>query len=204
MLAERPRERTVERGRSEIDGQKGDGVELQTEGGSRGFAKMGMIGFLDRGTCGDRKAGTNSADCFDAGRDKVERTFDAADGVVDCRRAVERNDDVVERGSHFLRVLRKKQSRGQKRGANALRAEERAELRKLRVHEGLAAGEHDPANAKTTDGRKLTLEFNGGEGSCVASLPDVAHDAAAVAGAVCINHEDGQGAERVRIFVARF
>ena len=65
-------------------------------------------------------------------------------------------------------------------------------MRKLRIHEGLATGEHDPANAETTDGRKLTLEVNGGEGFCVASLPDVAHDAAAVAGAVCINHKDRQ------------
>ena len=46
---------------------------------------MSVIGFLDRGTGGDRKIGTNSANCFDAGRDKVERALDTADSVVDCR-----------------------------------------------------------------------------------------------------------------------
>jgi len=90
------------------------------------------------------------------------------------------------------------QAGGKKRDMDVEAAEELADCLHVAVEKRLAAGENDVTNAEVLHGLAMTFEGFRGELFAVGALPDVAHDAAAVAERVRVEDQDGQLCEDAR------
>ena len=58
---------------------------------------------------------------------------------------------------------------------------------KIRVHQGFPAGEHNPADLKPLDCIHLRFKLSQSELAMFAGLPDVTHDAPAIAAAMSVD-----------------
>jgi hypothetical protein len=65
-----------------------------------------------------------------------------------------------------------------------------AELRPFGIEQRFPTGENYPANSKVTDRFYMWLQIKEAEGTRILVFPDVAHDAAAVAGGVRVQDEN--------------
>jgi|HubBroStandDraft_6_1064221.scaffolds.fasta_scaffold2667026_2 hypothetical protein len=75
---------------------------------------------------------------------------------------------------------------------DVFRLEDGAERCQLRVEERLTARKDDPANAQPADRGKVWFEIARPKCAILFCFPNITHHAAAVAGAVSMNHQDGQ------------
>src|SRR5580698_8144411 len=133
------------------------------------------------------------------GCDEGEGAVDAADSIVNLRRAVEGDDDVVETCGYVCCTLLQQQAGGQQGETDIFVAQPSAEQRQLWVQERFTAGKHQPADSQFFDGSDVWLQVVHAEGFAFASFPDVTHDAAAIAGGVRVDHQDGKGFDHVRV-----
>ncbi len=198
-MLRRPYQGAVESDRGNVNWQKGDLVQAEGPRGARGFEEVAVICFLNCAASGDANVWAQLAERENAVSQQLERGFDAADGVVDCRWTIERNDDVVEDGGDRFRMFFQQQTSAQESETDSLIAKDGADLRELWIHKRLAAGEHDPADAETANRFELRLQLPDPEDFVFAIFPDVAHDAAAVAGAVRVDDQDRKSSNDVSI-----
>jgi len=109
----RPQEWAIERFRSEVGGEEGDGVESERSCGIDCLAQITVVRFLHGGSTCDRDAGIVKADRDDALADQIVSAANSADGVVNLRRAVKGDDDVIEEGGHLFCAFVKQETRGE-------------------------------------------------------------------------------------------
>src|ERR1019366_9736352 len=128
----------------------------------------------------------------DAFGEPRERTVYAADFVVDLVRAIQRHDDFISPFYNKRGIGFQQHPGTQYRGAHAAPAQHRGEPKQVRVHQRLSAREHHPFDAEPLDIRQMPLQFGGADLTRIGDLPDVAHDAAAVAAVVRLKYQDGQ------------
>jgi hypothetical protein len=138
----RPYERAVEGFRGKVSGQEGDGVETERACGIDCLAKMTVVGFLDGCAASDWKGGVVVTDGDDAFVDEIVGSTYAADGVVNLRRAIEGDDDVVEENCDFFRALVQEKTCGQEGEMNLPVVKKVAESGEIVVKQGFAAGEN--------------------------------------------------------------
>ena len=112
---------------------------------------------------------------------------------------IERNDHVIDRGSNLGRVAGEQQTRAENGSANAAPAEQARQLKQIGVHQRLSAREDHPLDAQPADVGQVALQFGRGDFPRFGGLPDVAHDAPAVAPAVWLENQDGQAFQPVRV-----
>ena len=132
----------------EVGCEEGDGVEAEGPCGVDCLAQMTVVGFLDGGAAGDRNGRVVVADGGDPLVDEIVGSVHAADGVVNLRRAIEGDDDVVEESGDFFCAFVKKKTCGQEREMNLPFAKKVAESGEIVVQQRFAACENDLANAK--------------------------------------------------------
>jgi len=143
-----PYEWAVEGFRGKVGGKEGYGVETERPCGIDCLAKMTVIGFLDGCAASDWKGGVVVTDGDGAFVDEIVGSAYAADGVVNLRRAIEGDDDVVEEICDFFRAFVQEKTCGQECEMNLPVAKEVAERGELVVEQRFAAGENDLLNAK--------------------------------------------------------
>jgi len=185
----------VEGARGNVGGEEGNGSKGEIAGGFDGRAEMLAIEALDGGAGGDGEGGIPFEEGGDAIGEQSEGSGDASNGIVDGGRAVERDNDVVDVVDDLGGVAAEEESGAEEGGADILRAEETAEAEKVGMHEGFAAGENDPLDAEAGDVGGVAFKVGGGDFLSGIGFPDVAHDAAAVAAAVRVEDQYGEGIE---------
>lgn len=192
LVAEWPPLGTMERGGVQVRGEKGNGVEPQIEGGCDRLAQMRVIGLLNGATGSDRKVGTDCAHGPDTRREFGEGAIYAADEIMHRRRAIERNDQIIHICCEWASMALEQQAGGEDRHAESSRAQYGAETGDIGVHQGLAAGDHDPLEAITFERLKVTFQCVAADQFGFSAFPDIAHSAAAVAAAERVQDQDGQ------------
>jgi hypothetical protein len=151
---------------------------------------MTMVGLLDRCPTGDRERSVSMANRGDSFMDEVVGAIDAADGIMNLRWAVERDDDVVEESSNLVGAFAEEKTCGEEGEMNVLLAKEVAQGCEIVVQQWLATSEDDLANAKVGERRPMALQVLCMELVGGFAFPDVAHDATAVAATVNIENEN--------------
>jgi hypothetical protein len=135
------------------------------------------------------------ADGGDPFVDKIVGSAYAADGVVNLRRAIEGNDDVVEEDSDLFCTFVEEKTCRQEGEVNLPVAKEVAKSGKIVVKQRFAACENDPSDAQIFERCTVTLQILRAHLVAGFALPDVAHDTAAVAATVGVQDENGQSRE---------
>ena len=190
-----PYERAVECLGGKVGGKKGDRVEAECSCGVDCFTQMAVVGFLDSGPAGDRHGGVVMTDGGDAFVDEIVGSADAADGIVNLLGAVERDDDVIEESGDFFCSFLQEKACGEKGEVNLPFTKEIAQSGEIVVQQRFAAGENDVANAEIFERCAMTFQVLHSNLVVGFTLPDIAHDAAAVAAAVGVQDEDRQSRE---------
>lgn len=101
----RPNEWAVERFRGKVGCEEGDGVKAEGPCCIDCLTQITVVGLLDGRAASDRHARVVVADGADTFMDKVVRSAYAADRVVNLRRAIEGDDDIVEEGGNLFCAL---------------------------------------------------------------------------------------------------
>ena len=131
--------------------------------------------------------------------DAIEPAFDAPDGVMRIAIAIERDHDRVDGGRDVGGMRLDQQPGRDQRDADAKRLELPAQRPEIAMQQRLAAGQHHALHAQRADRVDVPLEIVGRDLALVGvGLPDVAHHASAVAGAVHAQREDRQALEPMR------
>ena len=123
-------------------------------------------------------------------RESLERSWDATDAVVQGRRPVQRDNNIIDGCSDRLGLRIEEQSSSEKRDADTLVAKHPRQYGKAAVLLGFSAGKHYPTNTQVAKRRDLALKIRDRKLFCIANLPDVAHHAVAVALIMRRNHDD--------------
>jgi hypothetical protein len=132
------------------------------------------------------------ADGGDPFVDKIVGSAYAADAVVNLRRAIEGDDDVVEEDSDLFCTFVEEKTSRQEGEVNLPVAKEVAESGKIVMKQRFAASENDPSDAQIFERCTVTLQILRVHLVVGLALPDVAHDTAAVAATVGVQDEDRQ------------
>jgi hypothetical protein len=148
LLFARPEERAVECFRGKVGCEEGDGVETECSCSVDGLAQMTVIGLLYGGATGDRHGRVVVADNDDTLVDQIVGSVHTADGVVNLWRAIERNNDVVEKDGDFRCAFVKQKTRGKKCEVNLPVTKEVAEGGEVVVQQWFAACENNMSDAK--------------------------------------------------------
>jgi hypothetical protein len=135
----RPYEGAVERRRGEVGSEEGDGVKTKCPCCLDGLAQMTMVSFLDGCAASDGHARVVVTDGDDPFVDKMVGSAYTAYGVVNFRRAIKGDDDVVEVGGDLFCPFVQKKPCGQERKVNLLFAEKIAQSGKIVVQQRFAA-----------------------------------------------------------------
>ena len=114
----RPYEWAIKRLRGKVGCEKRDGVETERPCCIDCLAQMAMIGLLDGRATGDRRGWVVVTDGGDTFVDKIAGSAYATDGVVNLRRAIERDDDVVEEGGDLFCSFVQEKTCGEEREVN--------------------------------------------------------------------------------------
>jgi hypothetical protein len=195
LLFARPHERTIKRFRGKVGCEEGDGIEAECSCGIDCLAQMTVVGFLDGRATGDRHGRVVVTDCADTLVDEIVGSAHASNGVVNLRRAIEGDDDVVEeRGDLFCSLVQQK-TRGEECEMNLPVAKKRAESGEIIVKQRFAACENDLSNTKVFERCAVMFQVLRTHLISGFALPDVTHDTAAVASTVGVQDKDGQGHE---------
>src|SRR5436305_3665117 len=117
---------------------------------------------------------------------------DAANLVVDSRRAIQRDDHLVQMLHDLAGVPGKKQARAEDRQSHAERPQRGAEPKEIGVHQWLATGKDYPSHAQGCDIGGVPLQIDSADLTGFAGLPYVTHDATAIAAAMRIKDENRQ------------
>jgi hypothetical protein len=153
---------------------------------------MTVVCLLDGRATGDREGGVVVTDGDNAFVYEIVGSAHAADGVVNLRRAIEGDDDVVEEGGDLFCTFVQEKTCGQEGEMNLSLAKEVAESGEIVVQQWFAACKNDLSNAKVFDRCTVMFEILGAHLVVGVALPDVAHDTAAVAATVGVQDEDWQ------------
>ena len=113
---------------------------------------------------------------------------------MNLRRAIQRHDHFIRAFDNARGIAFQQQAGAQDGGAYAAIAQQRRKAEQVRVHQRLSAREHHPFDAEAFDIRQVPFQFGGADLLRLGELPDVAHDAAAVAAIVRLQHQDRQDA----------
>jgi hypothetical protein len=156
---------------------------------------MTVVGFLDCGPARDRHRRAVMTDGCDAFVDEIVGAINATDGIVDLLGPIEGEDDVVEERSDLFCSFVQEKAGGQEGEVNLLFEKKIAESSEIVVQERFTARENDLANAKISQRCTVTFQILRLNLIVGLALPDVAHDATAVAAAVGIQDENRQRRE---------
>jgi hypothetical protein len=118
---------------------------------------MTVVGSLDGCATGDWEGRVVVTDGGDAFVYEIVGSGNAADGVVNLRRPIEGDDDVVEEGGDFFCTFVKQEAGCEKREVNLTFAEKIAQSGKIVVQQRFAAGKNDLTNAKVFERAAMTL-----------------------------------------------
>ena len=94
---------------------------------------------MNRGATGDRLGRVIAADGNDSLVEEIEGSADAADGVVNLWRAIERDDDVVEQSGDFFCAFVKQETCCEEREMNLPVMKKVAERGKIIVEQRFSA-----------------------------------------------------------------
>jgi hypothetical protein len=191
-LFARPYERTVKRFGGKVGCEEGDGIETECSCGIDCLAQMTVIGFLDGRATGDRHGRVVVADRADTHVDEIVGSAHASNGVVNLRRAIERDDDVVEEEGDLFCSLVQQKTCGEEREMNLPVAKKIAESGEIIVKQRFAACKNDLSNTKVFERYAVMFQILRTHLVSGFALPDVAHDTAAVASTVGVQDEDRQ------------
>ena len=131
----------------------------------------------------------------DAFVDEIIGSANAADGIVNLRGAIEGDDDVVEESGDIFCTFVQQEACSQKGEVNLPFGKEIAQGGEIVVHQRFASSEDDVANAEIFERCTVPLQILNAYLVVGFTLPDVAHDAAAVATAVSVQDEDRESRE---------
>ena len=126
----------------------------------------------------------------DAFVDKVIGAADASNGIVNSLWAVKRNDDVVKEVGNLPSTFMEEKAGSQESEVNILFAKKVAESRKIIMQQRFTTCENDLADTKVFEREAMTLQILRSKLIIVFTLPDIAHDTAAVTPAVYVQDEN--------------
>ena len=176
-----PHQGPIERLRCQVGREKRDGVKSQRFGYLYSSKKMAMIGFLHRGAAGDADTGPVRLDGRNASSDDIKCSLDASDTIVNLFRTVNRDDYVIEERGDLLGAFGQQQAGGQQGETNLLLTKEVAESAQIAVQQGFAAGQDYLADPEIAERRAMAVKIGDFDLLMRLPLPNVTHDAPAVA-----------------------
>jgi hypothetical protein len=144
----RPYERAVERFRGKVGCEEGDGVETECSCCLDCPTQMTMIGFLDGCATGNREGGVVMTDGENSFVYEIVGSAHATDGVVNLRRPIDGDDNVVEEGRYLFCTFMQEKPRGQEGEMNLPVAKKVAESGEIVVEQRFAACENGLSDAK--------------------------------------------------------
>jgi hypothetical protein len=159
---------------------------------------MTVVGSLDGCATGDWEGRVVVTDSGDAFVYEIVGSGNASNGVVNLRRPIKGDDDIVEEGRHLFCTFVKQKARCEKREVNLPVAKKIAQREEIVVQQRFAAGKNDLTNAKVFERRAVPFQILGAHLVTGFALPYVAHDTAAVASSVGVQDENGQSREPCR------
>jgi hypothetical protein len=177
----RPHQGPVERFRCQVGREKRDGVKLQRFGCLYSGKKMAMIGFLHRCAAGYAEIRPVRLDGLNASSDDIKCSLDAPDTIVNLFGTVYRDDDVIKERGDLLGAFGEEQAGGQQGETNFLLTKEIAECAEIAVQQWFAAGQHYLADPEIAERRAMAVQVLDFDLLMRLPLPNVTHDAPAVA-----------------------
>ena len=175
-----------------IHGKKRYRAQSDFTGGPNRIEQRFAIGLLNGAAATDPVFGLQLQEPPDTGSEGLKCARNPPNQVVDFRGTIQRDDYIVHVLDDFLRIPGKQKAGTEDRHASAEVPGGFAEFEDAGMHERLAARKNDPLNVQVRDAAQLTFQFLTGQGVYIGALPDVAHDAAAVAPAIGIDNQDRQ------------
>jgi hypothetical protein len=151
---------------------------------------MTVIGFLDGHATGYLHLWLLRANCRNPLGDYIECAIHPPDSIVYLQRTINGDDYVIEQGCDIVGALKQQQACGQQGKANILLTKEVAEGSEVAVQQGLAAGKNNLAHPKLAERRTMTIQIGDADLLVGFPLPDVTHNASAIAVAMNIQDEN--------------
>jgi hypothetical protein len=161
--------------------------------------QKGVIRFLHRAASVDLHFRLSLAHFVNAAANKLKRSVDSSDPIVNFLGAIEGDDDFVDALGYGSGVFREQKASGKKSDAHAAISKKAAQPGKVAMQERLSAGENDLLNSKAHQRFAMLRESLDVEFATVFALPDVAHEAATVAVLMHIEEKNWKRRETVRI-----
>jgi hypothetical protein len=176
-----PHQSSIEGFRRQVGREKRDGVKAQRFGCRYSGKKMAMIGFLHRCAAGYPDIRPVRLDGRDASSDDIKSSLDASDTIVNLFRTVNRDDYVIEESGDLLGAFGQQQAGGQQGETNLLLTKKVAESAQIAVQQGFAAGQDYLADPEIAERRAMAVQVGDFDLLMRLPLPNVTHDAPAVA-----------------------
>jgi hypothetical protein len=114
---------------------------------------------------------------------------------VNFLRTIDRDDHLVEEGGDLAGALKQQQAGRQQRETNLLLQKKLAERGQIAVQQRFAAGQDDLAHTEIAQRRAMAIQIGDSDLLMRFPLPNVTHDAAAVAVGVDIQNQDRHGCQ---------
>jgi hypothetical protein len=190
-----PHQGPIESFRCQVRCEKRDGIKSQRSGRRHRGTKITMIGLLHRSAATNSDIRPLRPNRRNALTDQIERSLDPPDSIVDFLRTIDRDNHVVEECGDLAGALEQQQSGRQQRETNILLQEKFAERGKIAVQQRFAPGQDYLADTKIAQRCAMPIQVGDSDLLMRFPLPDVTHDAAAVAVGVDIQNQDRHGCQ---------
>ncbi|EGX99598.1 hypothetical protein AZA_83605 [Nitrospirillum viridazoti Y2] len=188
----RPGLRPVERGGGEIGAQEGNAVEADGLGSVDDGRQLTKVAALDDAARRHRVARPLAPQRIHAGGQRPIGILDATDAVVRGLRPIQGDDDLVTPIHDVGGVAFQQQAAAEQGDLQRQGLQRRAQAPQVGMHQRLPPRQHHPAHAQGAEIVHQPVHRRLFQAGAVAvGLPDVAHDAAAVASAV--RHQGDHG-----------
>ena len=114
---------------------------------------------------------------------------------MDFLRSIDRDDHLIEESGDLVRALDQQKAGRQERETDLLLQKKLAERGQIAVQQRFAAGQDHLADTEIAQRRAMAIQVGDSDLLMRFPLPDVTHDAAAVAVGVDIQNQDRHGCQ---------
>jgi hypothetical protein len=190
----RPRLLTIESCRRNIGRKEGNAIEIEGSGRRDRGTKICVIQLLHSGPAGYPHFGPAFTHRGHTPPNGLKRARYAANFIMHLWGSIDRDDYLVDAASDHVCLLLQQESCGEKRDPNPKIVKVCTNRTQLAIEQRFTSGQHNMLYAKPAHRFSMPFKIGGVKLAAIFSLPDIAHDTAAVALTVNIDKQDGQAA----------
>lgn len=155
-------------------------------------AQMSVVELLHRGAAGDAQSRCEVPNGGNSPGNRLKGPWNPANLIMDFWRTINRDDDLVDTSGNLRGLCVKKKAGGEECNSYVQIAEELAEGLKITVKKRFASSKDDLPDSEADHRVTMAFEVCDGQFPEIRTLPDIAHNAAAVALGVNVQNEDRQ------------